>query len=738
MKKLIFILFLLPVLAFGQVRHVVPNTTNTTDLGTASLYWRNLYITNINGIAPGNWTLKNDSSKLYELISRKVTSVSGASTDLQYPSAKLFYDRLLLKLALADTSSMLGKYARKQSPTFTGTVAGITSAMTGSVALADSANGSGAAGKWASGKQLNTHTGLTTTAHGGIIASNATVFNGVTIAPEATGFRLTGGTSPVALYVDVSGAVSAFVAGEAVPIANAIANQNGAKLVAQTAKFSISDTIKTAGKVIGGIIKTTSGTGTQFMMADGSVRDTVYQKNLPTGSADDILVFDGLNWVPKPGIIGASNGITEYLNDTDSPDVTDAKYLYLSRTPITTSETSVTASVASANSPQEIKSFIMSSTGIGVTTLPAGVWNFNIYAKNSAGTTAGFEILVYAATVSGGAVTLGTPLFTTVNQTLTSILTGYDIDVIQPAFTGLTAAHRLVLLFRATQTASPSRDVTIYLGGSAHASHVHTPLQTRHNDLAGLNVGDYKHLTSAESTALSGLTASEIAITNASGDLASAAVATYPSLTELTYLKGVTSAVQTQINGKQASGSYRTLADTTANTGTATVYDVSLKANLASPTFTGTVTAPAITLPTNGQILLTVPTTDGHATGNVTNAFVSGYTSSAIGDLVYLDVNRKWQKTDMGTSVATYGGFLGIALEVKDTDQTMKVALSGSFVYATGFPALTIGSPVWMGDAGAIVVTRPSTADHAVRMIGWACHADKIFFCPSADYIIHL
>lgn len=49
---------------------------------------------------------------------------------------------------------------------------------------------------------------------------------------------------------------------------------------------------------------------------------------------------------------------------------------------------------------------------------------------------------------------------------------------------------------------------------------------------------------------LSGLTASEIVITNGSKKLVSAAVATYPSLTELTYVKGVTSAIQTQLTGK--------------------------------------------------------------------------------------------------------------------------------------------------------------------------------------------
>ena len=51
---------------------------------------------------------------------------------------------------------------------------------------------------------------------------------------------------------------------------------------------------------------------------------------------------------------------------------------------------------------------------------------------------------------------------------------------------------------------------------------------------------------------VSGLTASEIVITDASKNLASAAVATYPSLAELAYVKGLTSAIQTQINAKGA------------------------------------------------------------------------------------------------------------------------------------------------------------------------------------------
>lgn len=57
----------------------------------------------------------------------------------------------------------------------------------------------------------------------------------------------------------------------------------------------------------------------------------------------------------------------------------------------------------------------------------------------------------------------------------------------------------------------------------------------------------------SSSLTLSYATASRIAIIDASKNLISADTGTYPSLTELSYVKGVTSAIQTQISGKQAS-----------------------------------------------------------------------------------------------------------------------------------------------------------------------------------------
>jgi hypothetical protein len=105
---------------------------------------------------------------------------------------------------------------------------------------------------------------------------------------------------------------------------------------------------------------------------------------------------------------------------------------------------------------------------------------------------------------------------------------------------------------------------------------------------------------------------------------------------------------------------------------------------------------------------------------------------------MYLDSSATWQKADNTTSVATYSGMLGIALEVKASGNAVNVALPDSFVYSTAFPSLTVGSPVYMSTIGDMIVVQPSATGNAIRVIGWAVASQKIFFCPSPDYITHV
>lgn len=128
-------------------------------------------------------------------------------------------------------------------------------------------------------------------------------------------------------------------------------------------------------------------------------------------------------------------------------------------------------------------------------------------------------------------------------------------------------------------------------------------------------------VTLESSVNISALTASQILALDASKNIQSLSTVTYPSLTELSYIKGLTSSAQTQINSKEPTitagtisqywrgdKSWQTLDKSAVGLGnvdnttdllkpisTATQAALDLKANLAGPTFTGTVVLPSTT-----------------------------------------------------------------------------------------------------------------------------------------------
>src|SRR3990167_362182 len=143
---------------------------------------------------------------------------------------------------------------------------------------------------------------------------------------------------------------------------------------------------------------------------------------------------------------------------------------------------------------------------------------------------------------------------------------------------------------------------------------------------------------------LSGLTASELVATDGSKNLVSLAVATYPSLTELSYVKGVSSAIQTQMN---------------------------LKAPLVSPTFTtpnlGTPSAGTLTnctgLPLTGLVSDTTTALGigsinlGHAT-DTTIARVSAGVVSIEGKNIYMAGGDDVAFPDGGTGISSLTQYL--------------------------------------------------------------------------------
>lgn len=178
---------------------------------------------------------------------------------------------------------------------------------------------------------------------------------------------------------------------------------------------------------------------------------------------------------------------------------------------------------------------------------------------------------------------------------------------------------------------------------------------------------------------------------------------------------------------------------TTAGTNSASVVTVGGTQTLTSKTLT----APTINAATlSGVLQMTESTSlaldaaqsDQTWTG-ITRAGTAGATL-AFGDLCYLAAaDSRWELTD-ADSVTTADRMLGMCVlaAASDGDPTVML-LMGNIRADSKFPAMTIGSAMYISDAtaGAIITTIPTGADNVIRRVGYAITADELYFCPSMD-----
>ena len=175
------------------------------------------------------------------------------------------------------------------------------------------------------------------------------------------------------------------------------------------------------------------------------------------------------------------------------------------------------------------------------------------------------------------------------------------------------------------------------------------------------------------------LTASQILITDGSSNIVSAPVATYPSLTELSYLKGVTSAIQTQLNAKGA-GTVTTVSVATANGFSGTVANatttpaITIIAGAITPTSVNSVVISGSATPT---LAVTGTTTvSGSNTGDQTLT-IAGTTSPTI--------------ALSGSNTATFSAGTGITLGQSAGTITVTNSAPDKTVAFTGGTNVTIG-----------------------------------------------
>jgi len=275
--------------------------------------------------------------------------------------------------------------------------------------------------------------------------------------------------------------------------------------------------------------------------------------------------------------------------------------------------------------------------------------------------------------------------------------------------------------------------------------------------------------------------ANEIAYFTAEKTIDNLSVATYPSLTELSYVKGVTSAIQTQIGNlvpKATYNAHTVLYATTDNTpvaltvseqtvvGRATggnISAIAIDSDLSSvsasddtipsakatkamgdtklPLAGGTMSG-SITLGENTSIALDpAGSADGKWSG-ITVAGTAGY-SQSFGDLVYLDpTDSRWEATDANSSAGADGdarGILGMVVSAGTDGNACTILLHGIIRADAKFDTFTINNPIYVSEtAGAVTQTQPTTADVVIRFVGSALTADEMYFNPDRIWYTHV
>lgn len=185
---------------------------------------------------------------------------------------------------------------------------------------------------------------------------------------------------------------------------------------------------------------------------------------------DQIIKYNGTEFVnADPPATGQSETGSLYFDDTASGV---GGYNTLTNTPNLTTE--IIDSVVVNNNTQTIENYM--SGALGVTIINSGVWQFHAFASVSltSGTTT-INFNVYKRTAGGSETLLFSVATADINNTTVAEIIA---QTTQPAFV-VTNTDYLVVKVTATTTHNANVTVNFYHNGSAHFSHIITPLPSK-------------------------------------------------------------------------------------------------------------------------------------------------------------------------------------------------------------------------------------------------------------------
>lgn len=220
-----------------------------------------------------------------------------------------------------------------------------------------------------------------------------------------------------------------------------------------------------------------------------------------------------------------------------------------------------------------------------------------------AGGLAGLTSPTFATSITGSYLTVSEILITDGSKNIVSAPVATYPSLTELSYIkGLSSAIQTQLNSKAATLSGTINEIAYFNSASTITSlTVSTyPSLTELSYIKGLTSAIQTQLNSKQATLTNPVTGTgtinELAYWTSGSAIGTLAVATYPSLTELSYVKGLSSAVQTQLNAKLTSANIEdSIVDghtTIAPSGNAVFDALALKAPLAAPTFTGLVTLP--------------------------------------------------------------------------------------------------------------------------------------------------